>query len=169
MKKITYYINIFLVYSIIGFIIETTLKTFFFKHMNNGILYGPWIPVYGLGSVLIIIIMRLVFNRFKVPRWLKIVLVFLISTIVLSLIELLGGILIEKIFNKVFWDYSDLKFNMGHYIALEISLIWGVMSLVVVYIIKPLVDKIIKKIPSVITYLVLVIFIIDAVITFFQI
>lgn len=169
MKKITYYINIFLVYSIIGFIIETTLKTFFFKHMNNGILYGPWIPVYGLGSVLIIIIMRLVFNRFKVPRWLKIVLVFLISTIVLSLIELLGGILIEKIFNKVFWDYSDLKFNMGHYIALEISLIWGVMSLVVIYIIKPLVDKIIKKIPSVITYLVLVIFIIDAVITFFQI
>lgn len=169
MKKITYYINIFLVYSIIGFIIETTLKTFFFKHMNNGILYGPWIPVYGLGSVLIIIIMRLVFNRFKVPRWLKIVLVFLISTIVLSLIELLGGILIEKIFNKVFWDYSDLKFNIGHYIALEISLIWGVMSLVVIYIIKPLVDKIIKKIPSVITYLVLVIFIIDAVITFFQI
>lgn len=169
MKKITYYINIFLVYSIIGFIIETTLKTFFFKHMNNGIMYGPWIPVYGLGSVLIIIIMRLVFNRFKVPRWLKIVLVFLISTIVLSLIELLGGILIEKIFNKVFWDYSDLKFNMGHYIALEISLIWGVMSLVVIYIIKPLLDKIIKKIPSVITYLVLFIFLIDAVITFFQI
>lgn len=169
MKKITYYINIFLVYSIIGFIIETTLKTFFFKHMNNGIMYGPWIPVYGLGSVLIIIIMRLVFNRFKVPRWLKIVFVFFISMIVLSLIELLGGILIEKIFNKVFWDYSDLKFNMGHYIALEISLIWGVMSLVVIYIIKPLLDKIIKKIPSVITYLVLFIFLIDAVITFFQI
>jgi len=92
MRKLTYYINIFLVYSIIGFIIETTLKTFFFKHMNNGIMYGPWIPVYGLGSVLIIIIMRLVFNRFKVPRWLKIVLVFIISMIVLSLIELLGGI-----------------------------------------------------------------------------
>ncbi len=168
MRKLTYYINIFLVYSIIGFIIETTLKTFFFKHMNNGIMYGPWIPVYGLGSVLIIIIMRLVFNRFKVPRWLKIVLVFIISMIVLSLIELLGGILIEKIFNKVFWDYSDLKFNIGHYIALEISLIWGVMSLVVVYIIKPLLDKIIKKIPSIITYLVLFIFLIDAVITFLK-
>lgn len=169
MKKVTYYINNFLIYSMIGYILETTLKTFVFKNMNNGIMYGPWIPVYGLGSVLIIIIMRLVFNRIKVSRWLKIFLVFLISMIVLSLIELLGGILIEKIFNKVFWDYSDLKFNFGHYIALEISLIWGVMSLVVIYIIKPIIDKIIKKIPRIVTYLVLLVFIIDAVITFFQI
>ncbi len=166
MKKITYYINVFLVFSIIGYIIETTLKTFLFKNMNNGIMHGPWIPVYGLGTVLIIIIMRLVFNRIKVPRYLKIILVFLISTVVLTLIELFGGILIEKLFHKVFWDYSDLKFNIGHYIALEMSLIWGSMSLIVIYIIKPLVDKIIKKIPSVITYLVLLIFIGDAIITF---
>lgn len=107
----------------IGYIIETTLKNFVFKGMNNGIMHGPWIPVYGLGCCIIIFIMRLVFNRFKVKRWLKIILVFLISMIVLTLLELLGGILIEKIFNKVFWDYSDLKFNMGHYIALEISLV----------------------------------------------
>lgn len=166
MKKITYYINAFLIYSIIGFIIETTLKTFFFKNMNNGIMYGPWIPVYGLGVVLIIFIMRLVFNRIKVKRGIKIFLVFLISMIVLTIIELLGGILIEEIFNKVFWDYSDLKFHLGHYIALEISLIWGIMSLVVIYLIKPIIDKIIKKIPSIITYLVLFIFIVDAIITF---
>ena len=98
MKKVTYYINVFLIYSIIGFIIETTLKTFIFKNMNNGILFGPWIPVYGLGVVLIIFIMRLVFNRIKVKRGIKIFLVFLISMIVLTIIELLGGILIEKIF-----------------------------------------------------------------------
>lgn len=166
MKKVTYYINVFLIYSIIGFIIETTLKTFIFKNMNNGILFGPWIPVYGLGVVLIIFIMRLVFNRIKVKRGIKIFLVFFLSLIVLTIIELLGGILIEKIFNKVFWDYSDLKFNLGHYIALEISLIWGIMSLIVIYLIKPIIDKIIKKIPSVITYLVLFIFIVDAIITF---
>ena len=55
-EKMLYYINSFLIYSIIGFLLETTLKTFFIKGMNNGILYGPWIPVYGIGSVLIIII-----------------------------------------------------------------------------------------------------------------
>lgn len=161
-----YYLNVFFVYSVIGFIIETTLKTFVFKGMNNGIMFGPWIPVYGLGCVLIIFIMRLVFNRFKVPRWLKIVFTFLISMIVLTIMELLGGIFIEKVFGKIFWDYSDLKFNIGHYIALEISLVWGIMSLVVIYLIKPVMDKLIKKIPSIVTYLVLIVFIIDLVATF---
>ena len=63
----------------IGFILETTLKTFFFHNMKNGIMYGPWIPVYGFGCCLIIAIMRFVFNRIKVNRVVKIFLVFLIS------------------------------------------------------------------------------------------
>ena len=144
----------------IGFILETTLKTFFFHNMNNGIMYGPWIPVYGFGCCLIIAIMRFVFNRIKVNRVVKIFLVFLISFFVLTILEFIGGFLIEKIFNHVFWDYSDLKFNFGHYIALEISLVWGVMSLFIIYVLKPFVDLIIKKIPSFCTYFVFLIFII---------
>ena len=57
-KKIRYYINSFLIYSMIGFLVETSLKFFVFKGMNNGILYGPWIPVYGFGCILVIVIMR---------------------------------------------------------------------------------------------------------------
>lgn len=165
-KKIRYYINTFLIYSIIGFVIETSLKFFLFKGMNNGILYGPWIPVYGIGCVMIIIIMRFVFNRIKVPRWLKLVLVFLLSAIILTVAELLGGLLIEKVFHKVFWDYRDMKFHIGPYISLEMALLWGAMSIVVIYIIKPIIDKVIEKIPSIITYLVLVAFSIDLVFTF---
>ena len=134
--------------------------------MNNGILYGPWIPVYGIGCVFIILIMNFVFTRIKVSRFIKIILVFLLSMFTLTIIELLGGVLIEKTFHKVFWDYSNMKYNIGHYISLEMSLLWGIMSLIVIYIIKPLVDKIIKKIPSIITYLVLVSFILDLVFTF---
>ncbi len=159
--KIIYYLNTFLIYSMIGYIIETSLKYLVFNGMNNGILYGPWIPVYGMGSVFIILITNFVFQKIKVPRWLKIILVFLLSAIILTLIELLGGILIEKIFHKVFWDYSDMKLHIGHYISIEMALLWGVMSLVVIYIIKPLIDKIIEKIPSIITYLVLTAFILD--------
>ena len=131
----------------IGFLLETTLKTFLFHNMNNGIMHGPWIPVYGFGCCLIIAIMRFVFNRIKVNRVVKIFLVFLISFFVLTILEFIGGFLIEKIFNRVFWDYSDLKFNFCHYIALEISLVWGVMSLFIIYVVKPFVDLIIKKIP----------------------
>ena len=133
--------------------------------MNNGFLYGPWVPIYGFGACIIIFIMRLIFNRFKLKRIYKIILLFLISSITLTILEFMGGHLIELLTNKIFWNYSKLKFNIGHYIALEISLVWGIMSLVITYIIKPIIDKLLKKIPSSITYLVLLIFMIDLLIT----
>ena len=163
-----YYLNNFLIYSIFGFIVETTLKYLFFPKLNNGSLYGPWIPIYGLGVCIIIIIMRLVFNRIKVNRLLKIALVFIISFIILSLLELIAGHILELITHKAFWNYTDKTFKIGKYICLEMSLIWGTMSLIVIYFIKPLVDKIIKKIPSSITYLVLIIFLIDSFISVFS-
>ena len=101
---------------------ETILKTFFFKSMNNGFLYGPWIPVYGFGACLIIIIMRFIFNRIKVNRTTKIILLFLVSTIILTTLEFLGGHLIKLLTGKTFWNYSKLKYNIGPFISLEISL-----------------------------------------------
>ena len=161
-----YYINIFLLCSFLGFCMETFLKTFVFTSMNNGILYGPWVPVYGLGAVIIIIIMRFIFNRIKVPRWVKWIILFVSVVVLLTLLEFLGGVLIEAIFGKVFWDYSNLKFNIGHYIALEISLLWGVFSFIFIYLIKPLEDKLIKKTPKWLTILVFLIFLGDVVATF---
>ena len=159
-----YYINNFIIYSIFGFIIETTLKYVLFPNMHNGSLYGPWVPIYGLGTCIIIFVMRFIFNRIKVKRIIKIILLFLTSFIILTILELIGGHLIHLLTGKIFWDYKKLKFNIGHYIALEISTIWGIMSLVIIYIIKPQIDKLIKKIPSTITYLVFTIFIIDLIV-----
>ena len=161
-----YYIKSFIIYSIIGYILETSIKYIFTPSMHNGSLYGPWIPIYGLGTCLIIIIMRLVFNRFKINRINKIILVFIISMISLTLLEFIGGHLIHFITGKVFWDYSKMKFNIGKYISLEISLVWGIMSLIIIYIIKPIIDKVIKKIPSTITYLVFIFFLFDLIISF---
>ena len=155
-----YYMNIFLIYSIIGYILETTLKIFN-PGMNNGTLYGPWIPIYGFGSCIIIAIMRLVFNRFKLKKTEKIVCIFLISMISLTVLELVSGYLIEIFTGKVFWDYSKMRLNFGHYISLEISLVWGFASLILIYLINPFLNKLIKKIPSLITCLVFIIFIID--------
>ena len=156
-----YYINNFIIYSIFGFIIETIMKYIFNPSMHNGSLYGPWIPIYGLGACLVIIIERLVFNRFKTNRIIKIIYLFLISVISLTLLEFIGGHLIHFLTGKVFWDYSKMKFNIGHYISVEIACIWGIAALIIVYLIKPIIDKLIKKIPSTITYLVFLIFLID--------
>ena len=160
-----YYLNIFLVCSVLGYICETFLKTFIFHGMNNGILFGPWVPVYGLGAVIIILIERLIFNNVSASRITKIFITFISVTFLLTLLELLGGTLIELLFDKVFWDYSNLKFNFGHYIALEISLLWGIMSLVFIYIIKPLEEKFIKKIPKWISIFLFLFLILDVILT----
>lgn len=161
-----YYLNNFLIYSIFGFILETAMKYLLNPNMNNGSLYGPWVPIYGLGVCIIIIIERLIFNRIKANRSIKILLVFITATILLTTLEFIAGNLLELITNKVFWNYDKLKFNFGHYIALEISIIWGISSLIIIYIIKPIIDKFIKKIPSTITYLVFIVFLIDLIISF---
>lgn len=162
-----YYLNSFYLYSFLGFLLELFVKIFIFHGMNSGILYGPWLPVYGFGAISVIFIMRFVFNRFKIPRWLKIICVFFMATFFLSFIEYLGGILIEAVFHKTFWDYRDMKFSIGKYISLEMALVWGVCSLIIIYVIKPLFDPLIKKIPVFVSILVSILFLIDVVFTFF--
>lgn len=156
-----YYINLFLLSSVLGFVMETTLKTFFFHSMNNGIMYGPWIPVYGLGAVVIMLVSRTVHRKVSKSKFFQNVVIFFVVSILLTILEFIGGTLIEIFFHEVFWDYSKLKFNFGNYIALEISLLWGVCSLIFIYIIEPLLWKIIKKIPKCVAILVFILFIID--------
>ena len=102
--------------SFLGFLFETGLKTFFFPGKNNGILIGPWIPVYGFGAVVIAMVSKFIFHRFQISKLWKTVLVFISVFFLLSLLEWLGGVLIEKIFHKVFWDYRDQKYNIGPYL-----------------------------------------------------
>lgn len=162
-----YYLNSFYLYSFFGFLLELFVQTFLFHGMNSGILYGPWLPVYGFGAISVIFIMRLVFNRFKIPRWLKIICVFFITAFFLSLIEHLGGILIEAVFHQTFWDYRNMKFSIGKYVSLEMALVWGGFSIFLIYVVKPLFDPLIKKIPVFVSILVSIIFIIDIIFTFF--
>ena len=163
-----YYVNIFFLSSFLGYLMETTLKTFVFPSMNNGILHGPWIPVYGFGCVIIILLEKFIFEKFKIKPFFKILLLFIFVILFLTVLEWSGGVLIEKCFHKVFWDYSDLKFNIGNYIALEISLIWGIVSILFIYLIKPVEDLIIKKIPKWLTLVVSFLFIVDLIYTIFR-
>ncbi len=159
-----YYINNLLLYAIFGFIFETILKYTVYPNINNGSLFGPWIPIYGFGVCIIIFISK----KIKLTKTFKLLLVFFISMFILTILEFIGGNLLELITNKVYWDYSHLKYHFGKYIALEISLIWGLLSIIVNYLIKPLTDKLIKKIPSTLTYLVFSIFILDFTVSFLK-
>ncbi len=160
-----FYINCFLVYSILGFLLETLVAIITRSHFNSGILYGPWTPVYGIGALLIMLISHYFFMNLHMPRWQETIIVFLIITMVLTFIEWIGGIGIEAIFHKVFWDYSNDPTSIGHYISIKMSFIWGIGSILFIYIIHPFLEQYINKIPFWLTIPVFLIFLIDGVIT----
>lgn len=158
-----YYVNYFFIFSILGHIIES----FFYQSgSESGILYGPYTPIYGIGVCLIIWFYKVLEKR-KIKLWFKIICIFLFGTIGLTLMELVGGILIEKLFNVIFWDYSNMKYNIGHYISLEMALVWGISSLIVAFFIRPIFNKIITKIPKFISWILIVVISIDIIVVLF--
>jgi uncharacterized membrane protein len=156
-----YYLNYFFIFSIFGHLFETLLFKLMNKNLKSGFLYGYWTPVYGLGVVLIIIIANLLFKKLDLNKVLEVIIFFIVITLILTFIEYAGGNLLEFIFKKEFWNYSDHKYHFGKYIALDISLIWGLCSITFLYLIKPWMDKIVNKIPPFVTYVFLILFIID--------
>lgn len=163
-----YYLNTFLLYSILGFLLETGISMITKSHFQSGIMHGPWTPIYGLGVIVIILLSNYLFYNLHMPRWIETIFAFIIITIILTALEWLGGVLIEKCFHIVFWDYSKEAFSIGKYISLSKSLIWGVGSIIFIYAIKPLLEGIVKNIPSTLTIIITFIFILDFIITFIQ-
>lgn len=160
-----YYIINFYLYSILGYFLETIYSLISNNDFESGILYGPWTPIYGIGVIIIILLSKTIFKSMHKNRFIETIVVFISVTIILTLLEYLAGITIEKIFNIVFWDYSNQKYNIGKYISLSMSMIWGIGSVLFIYLIKPISDKIINKIPNFIIYLISFIFIFDVVYT----
>lgn len=160
-----YLLNCFFIYSILGFIIEGLFTLIVSGNFSSGILYGPWTPVYGFGAILTIVISKKIFKKMHKSRIVETIITFIVLTIILTFIEWLGGILIENIFHETLWNYKNYKYNIGKYIALEMSLVWGIISLLIIYFVKPIIDKLEKIIPKYITLILVLFFIIDLITT----
>ena len=151
-------INLFLIFSILGNIFERVVMYFIDKTYVSGFMNTIFTPIYGIAIILILFIDKK--NNIK-NKVIKLLTEFIIFSILLSIIEGLGGILIELIFNKIYWNYDSYKFNIGKYMSLETSLIWGIISLITLYLIYPLYKKIEDKIPKLLTISLSIIFIIN--------
>ena len=156
-----YYIKNFLLYSLSGFIIESTL----FKIVNctkkSGIFYGPMTAVYGVGIIAILLLNKYFFKKIKCNKYFKYLIEFITLTIILSLIEYIGGNTLHKLFNIDMWNYSKKFLNIGKYICLINSLIWGLLGVLFIHILKPFTDKIINIITTKETIIASVLFITD--------
>ena len=150
-------INKFFVYSVFGHLLENIAMPSY----TSGILYGYQTPVYGIGAIIIILANRYLTKKFNFKGFKKTLSLFLVCAIYLSCIEYIGGVLIEFIFHKTFWNYSKHKFKLGKYASLEMTLTWGLLSLVLIYIIEPFVNKLEKKIPKLVSCILIILFVID--------
>ena len=119
-----YYTKLFLLYSILGFIMESTLFKIVNSNKHSGIFYGPITAVYGVGILAIEFLNKYLFKKIKTNKVIKIIIEFIILTITLTIIEFLGGNILKLLFNIDMWDYSNNFMNFGKYICLQTSLIW---------------------------------------------
>lgn len=130
----------FIIYSILGWCMEVIYATFKTKSfINRGFLNGCWCPLYGAGATLIIVILN--------PIGEYPFLIFISSILITSTIEFFTGFVLELLYHKKWWDYSQRKFNIKGYICLEFSLIWGILCLLAYLCIHPGIRFIVNKIP----------------------
>lgn len=89
------------------------------------------------------------------------------AVFIATALELVGGFLLEKIFHKKWWDYSEMRFNLGGYICVEFSILWGLACFVLYEAVHPLIRRLFAFLnPKFIFYaniILLVIFAVDMV------
>lgn len=128
---------VFLLYAVIGWCCEVVFAAVNEgKFVNRGFLAGPVCPVYGFGVAAILFCLLPVSNN--------LFLLFAGSVLVTSLIEFLTGFILEKIFHQKWWDYSDQPFQIGGYVCLKFSLLWGLACLLVVRVVHPPIIRLIR-------------------------
>ena len=159
-----FYINLYILFSILGYIFEEVLMILIGKSYNSSVLYGPWTSVYGISIYIMLVIYYLV-KKISLDTKKEKIIYFFISSIILSLLEGITGILIEKTRHVIYWNYDKYLFNIGHYMCLEAAILWGILSIISTYYILPKIKKYIYKFPKVLTILILIMYIVDVLIS----
>lgn len=152
----------FVVYSLLGWVVEVcfcSINTGSF--VNRGFLNGPVCPIYGFGMVAVLV--------FLWPLRHHLAGLYVGAVILTSALELVTGWVLKKLFHTSWWDYSDMRFNLGGYICLRFSLVWGVGATLVVKLLHPAVAALVAMMPHmlgiVLAVFVVILFVCDLVIT----
>jgi len=158
-RLIIYYLTIFFLFSILGRLGEFLAYPIIKKSViKRGFLRGPWCPIYGFGAIIVILIIKTTNN---------IITFTLLSTIIFSIIEYETSYLLERIFNKKWWDYSKYKFNLNGRIALIYTISFGLYAVIFRQFVYPnifiWINMININILSMWLWFILIVFLIDVV------
>lgn len=132
---------IFLIYAFIGWCTEVSYATLDVgKFVNRGFLNGPYCPIYGIGVLVVVVILTPLKN--------SLLILFIGSFVLTSVLEYITGYVLEKVFHNKWWDYSDKPFNIKGYVCLKFSILWGLACSFIMLVIHPIVMGFIHIIPK---------------------
>ena len=135
----------FLVYSCLGWCLEVVYAAATTGQIvNRGFLNGPVCPIYGFGMVIVLFVLT--------PFEHSTLALYIGGVILPSALELVGGWALYKLYHTRWWDYSDFPFNIGGYICLEFSLLWGVGTVVVMKAVHPVIAGFVEMVPQMVGF-----------------
>ena len=163
--KMEYFYNLlfyFMIYSFAGWCGEVIFATIRHgKFVNRGMLKGAYCPIYGFGLIIVIVCL----SPLK-DTWFSL---FIFSALLTSALELVTGFVLDKLFNRKWWDYSNRRFNLGGYICPLFSVLWGAACVAIIKFINPLVEMLVgfiyKPVGIVILFLFYSVIITDVILT----
>lgn len=135
-------IMIFFLMSCAGWIWEVSLHLITDgKFVNRGVMQGPWLPIYGSGSVVILLLLYRL-RRHPAAE-------FVAAVMVCGILEYFSSYFLEQLHGGVrWWDYTGYFLNLNGRICAEGLLVFGIGGMAVVYLAAPFLDGLIRKLPK---------------------
>ena len=135
----------FFVYGLLGWCAEVVFAAVKeHRLVNRGFLCGPICPIYGFGMVALLYAARAL-GAPGLP--LSVPVVFVVGGVLTTLLELVAGWGLYRLFRIRWWDYTGIPFNLGGYICPQFSLLWGLGSVLMVKGLHPLLARLGDRIP----------------------
>ncbi len=139
--SIASYFLYFIIISVCGWFMEITLQLVQkHKFADRGFLIGPYCPIYGMGALLITIVLT---DLKEHPFAL-----FCVAIVICAVLEYSTSYVMEKLFHARWWDYSNEKYNINGRICLETIIPFGLLGLLLIYIVNPFIFNGLANVPQ---------------------
>lgn len=131
----------FVIFSIIGLLIETIhcYLTTGTLESRKGLIWGPFCPVYGVSATILLIALNK--HQKKNVFW-----IFMYGFLIGSVAEYILSYMLEAIYGIRFWNYEPFKWDLNGRICLQYSFYWGVLSVLLIKLVKSIIDRMIDKV-----------------------
>lgn len=157
------YLLLFMTGGLIGFVFEVLYNILILHQFHKpGFLYGIFLPIYGWGTMLLVLCLKKIKKH---PIWLMIV-----AMVLAGILEYAAGSIMYAIWHQRWWDYSNYFLNINGYVCFMSIALFGLAGLFVIYILEPLlhrfVNKVNKKYINAICIIFIILYLIDNIFAF---